>query len=390
MSSRAATIPPSCVHEVYRSVDAWERDTGRPVIRLHVGEPHFGPPQEVVEALSAAARDGRTGYTSAEGMPELREALTAKLEVRNGHRTSPDLVFATPGSSQGLAALMQSIAEPGDRILLPALHWPIYLQQALLAGLRPVFYPLDDRHHPDLAALSELDGDVLVVNSPANPTGAVCSTSELKALLALAHRRNWQVISDEAYEDFVHDGTHTSLASLERDLAPDERRVFSAFSFSKSYGMTGYRLGYVVTPNRRRAAALRTVQEASIVSPPTPVQYAGIAALDTPDAVRHNADAVRRARSLLAPLVPELPAGGWYALLDVHMDADVFARKLLETGGVSVAPARGFALRPSVSPAGEIGAVSSDATACSLVRLAFCGDHDALAAAVSVLGEALR
>ncbi|MFI6491058.1 pyridoxal phosphate-dependent aminotransferase [Streptomyces sp. NPDC050564] len=385
-TSRAGTIPPSCLHEVFRAAEDRERATGRPVVKLHVGEPYFPPPREVALAVAHAVHQGRTAYTSAEGMPALREALAVKLETENGHRTSPDRVFVTPGSCQGLAALFQSLANRGDELLLPELHWPIHLQQVLLAGFRPVFYALGPGYRPRLdairAALTPRTRAVLI-NSPANPTGAVLGTELMEGILELAREHDLQIISDEAYEHFVYEGEHVSFASLEHGLPERERRVFSTFTFSKSLAMTGYRLGYVVTPNAVAAHALRVVQEASIIGPSTPVQYAGLTALKARDSARENARMVLANRDRALPalreagLLGELPQGGWYAVLDldpVGVDADTFAAGLLEKYDVGVAPAAGFALRPVLSDDGRILCADPAPDSRRLLRLAFCGD----------------
>ncbi|WP_024873939.1 pyridoxal phosphate-dependent aminotransferase [Saccharomonospora piscinae] len=389
---RAASLPPSSVHAVFRSVNAWERRTGRKAARLDVGEPHFPPPGAAVEALAKAARDGHTGYTSAEGMSTLREALAAKLVENNAHDTGADRVYICAGAAQGLTALIQSLADPGDEILLPAFHWPIHLQQSLLTGMRPVSYPLDDQFRPDLDALRRLGGErtrILLVNSPSNPTGAVYDRQLLRELWELAEQRNWQIISDEAYEDFVFEGAHVSLGSLERDVPPAKRRVSTVFSFSKTYGMTGYRLGYVVTPDVARGATFQVVQEASILSSPTPVQHAGLAALESTAEVRSNRESVRAAREGLRALDREgllaaFPAGGWFALLDISSlasDAETFAAAVLDEHAIALAPAHGFALRPTVRTDGSLGPMASDPRAAGHLRLAFCGQpatvHDA-------------
>ncbi|MFE5328107.1 pyridoxal phosphate-dependent aminotransferase [Embleya sp. NPDC056575] len=395
--SRAASIPPSCLHDVFRSAEVWERTHRRAAIRLHVGEPAFAPPSEAVEALGAAARDGRAAYTSAEGMIELREALAAKLATENGHHTAPDRVFVSPGSCQGLAALMQSMADPGDEILLPEIHWPIHLQQALLAGLRPRFYPLDRDFRPDVDSLADAGGAdtrLILLNTPSNPAGVVLDEPFLRAVLDLARRRRWRIISDEAYEHFVFEGTHVSMAALERDVPERERLVHSAFSFSKSYAMTGYRLGYIAVPNERAASALRVVQEASIVAPPTPVQYAGLAALGAPGAAARNRETVRANRDLALPdlvaagLLGRVPPGGWYALLDlasVGLDADVFAAELLAEHGTAVAPGRGFALRPILDAQCRVTGLGQSPRSHGLLRIAFCGDGELLRAGVERL-----
>lgn len=396
-SPPAAGIPPSCLHDVFRAADAWERQTRRPVNRLHVGEPAFRMPPVAAEALTKAIADGATSYTSAEGMPQLRAALTAKLESKNGHRTDPDRVFVTPGSCQGLAALLLSIATPGAELLLPELHWPIYLQQTLLAGFRPAFYPLRADFGVDIDWLAEQSGPrtrVIVVNSPSNPTGAVLGEADLRRLLALAEERGWYVISDEAYEHFVFDGQHLSMAAMEADLPPAQRRVFTTYSFSKSYAMTGCRLGYVVAPNKATASALRVVQEASIIAPATPVQYAGLAALEAHADVERYSSMVQTARNeslpllVTAGLLDTLPSGGWYAVLNVErtgLDASRFAAELLAATDVAVAPAAGFALRPTVDNDGRVVQVRSDPMADQLVRVAICGDRELLDAGVRAL-----
>jgi aspartate aminotransferase len=400
--THATAIPPSCVHGVYRAVNDWQRRTGRNVVRLDIGEPHVRPPAAVVEELAAAARDGRTTYTPAEGLPVFRERLAEKLTLSNGHDTDPGLLFVTPGASQGLSAVMQSVTDPGDEILIPGFHWPIHLQQSLLAGLRPRCYPVDERCRPDLAALAAMAGDrtrVLLVNTPNNPTGAVYEAEVLAGLLELARRHDWLVISDEAYEDFVYEGTHVSMAALERDVPPAERRVFTVFSYSKSFAMTGYRLGYVAAPNRAHAATLQVVQEASILSSPTPMQYAGLAALDhaMPEVAAHH-DLVRSARDSLRPLadlglLAWYPEGGWFALLDIGRlgtDADTFAATLLEREAVAVAPARGFALRPRWDEAGLVTAMDADPATDHLLRIAFCGEPTGVRDAVARIAAVAR
>ncbi|MEV4461249.1 pyridoxal phosphate-dependent aminotransferase, partial [Microbispora sp. NPDC049633] len=278
----AAAIPSSAIYGVFREVEAKERATGAQVHKLHVGEPFFRPPDEVADAFADALRRGDTRYASMEGLLELREALVAKLESDNGVDTAVSRIFVSPGSCQGLSALLLSLAEPGAEILLPELHWPVHVQQSLLAGFRPVFYPLDSgfRPHPDgIRAVAGPRTRVMLLNSPANPSGAVLDDELARTLLDLARQRGWQVVSDEAYEHYVYDGAHVSVASLERDVPLAERIVHSVYSFSKSAAMTGYRLGYVVAATEQAADALRLVQEASIIAPCTPVQHAGMAAL---------------------------------------------------------------------------------------------------------------
>ncbi|KIZ16624.1 hypothetical protein SNA_16400 [Streptomyces natalensis ATCC 27448] len=386
----AATIPSSCLHEIFRAAEVRERETGTEVVKLHVGDPYFDPPAEVADALHAAIRRGDTKYTSVEGVLELREALVEKLSMENGLDTAVSRVFVTPGSAQGLTALLRSIVEPGAEILLPELHWPVHLQQSLFAGFRPVFYPLGPGFRPDPEAVLAAGTPrtrVLLLNSPANPTGVVLDADTVHRLLEIAREQGWQVISDEAYEHYVYEGEHTSVAALERDVPVAQRIVHSVYSFSKSAAMTGYRLGYVVTADDRTADAMRVVQEAGIIAPSTPVQYAGIAALHARSAIESNAKLVSHNRNELLPplrdagLLAELPAGGWYALLDVRktgLDAETFSSRLLDSKGVAVVPGAGFTLRPTLGDTGRVLSLDSAPWARSLIRIAFCGSPELL------------
>nr|CAJ34363.1 kynurenine aminotransferase [Micromonospora sp. ML1] len=400
--SVASTIPSSELHRVFRDAGERERISGVPVTKLHVGEPYFTPPPEVAQALAEAVTAGRTDYTAVEGLLELRERLVEKLADQNGVDTDVSRLFVTPGSCQGLAALMQAVAEPDAEILLPELHWPIHLQQVLLAGLRPVFYPLgrDYRTDPEsVLAASTANTRVLLINSPANPTGAVLDTATLSTLIDMARARGWQVISDEAYEHFVFDDEHVSTASLEWDVPVSERIVHSSYSFSKSLAMTGYRLGYVSTANDRTAHAFRIVQEANLIAMSTPVQYAGLEALRLGHVVRENRAMVLSNRDAVLPavrdagLLPELPAGGWYAVLDVAptgLTAEEFATGLLETRNVAVVPGTGFALMPRLDARGRVITVEPAPWSRHLIRIAMCVAPSVLRSGVRELLEFAR
>ncbi|MFE7806545.1 pyridoxal phosphate-dependent aminotransferase [Streptomyces sp. NPDC057430] len=398
--SAAESIPSSCLHRIFRAAERREVESGAEVVKLHVGDPYFNPSDDVADAFVDAVRRGDTKYTGVEGLGELREAVVDKLRTDNEVDSAVSRLLITPGSCQGLAALLQTLAEPGAEILIPELHWPVHLQQALLAGFRPVLYPLGPGLRPDpevIAAAATERTRVLLVNSPANPTGVVLDQGELRTLLDLARGRGWHVISDEAYEHFLYDSEHTSVASLERDVPPAERIVHSVFSFSKSFAMTGYRLGYVALADDRAADVMKVVQEANIIGTSTPVQYAGIAALNSRaestavnrKKVQHNRDVI------LSPLVEagllrELPAGGWYAMLDVArtgLDAETFATRLLESKGVAVVPGEGFAMRPDADDRGRVRSHDYAPWARHLVRVAFCVDPTSLETGVTRLLE---
>jgi len=361
---RSRSIPVSSLHEIHRLVEEREGDT----IALHIGEPFLRMPESASEAFVRAIRDGHTSYTDASGLPLLCGTLADRLQDNGAPRA--EHVFVTPGSCQAIAAVLQSVAFDGGVALLPEVHWPMHLQQVLLAGLRPRFLPEGDR----LAALERLNtSDIcaIIVNSPANPSGEVLDDKTLAGIHEWAVRNQVWVISDEAYEDFVFDGAPPRMAALDAGLPEADRVVFSVHTFSKGFSMTGCRLGYVAAPTSDRAQLLRRVQEATLVSPCTPVQYAGLAALaDEQHLAAHHAY-VRATRDevlrLAGPLVWRVPAGGWYALLDLSAytsDTDLFCRGLLDEAGVSLAPGWGFA--PPGSPLGH-----------HLVRLTLCWERSA-------------
>ncbi|MER7004774.1 pyridoxal phosphate-dependent aminotransferase [Dactylosporangium sp. NPDC000555] len=379
-------VPESSLHAVFRAAQRWASLHHREPIALHIGEPAYDIPPAAVEAMSRALRAGSCSYTSAEGMPQLREALVAKLA---GQRIDADVdrVFVTPGSCQGLMAIGAAVHTPGAGWLIPQVHWPIYRQQGMLNGYRVTGYPLGPGYRLDVAAIARAatpDTRVIVVNSPANPTGAIADAETLRDLLALARERDWLVVADEAYEDFAYDAPHVSLAAFEADVDPYDRRVFSAFTFSKSYAMTGCRVGYVVAPNDMYAGLLRKVQEGAIIAPPTPSQIGALAALDAQDAVRANVAMVRRSRDEVMPglvaagIIDAPPAGGWYALLNIAssgLAAEAFAARLLAERGVAVAPAAAFAL-------------PGDPSTEHVIRISMAGDRAQLAAGVDAIVQA--
>ena len=324
-------------------------------IRLEVGEPDFPTPAHIVEAGAQALRDGYTRYTPNRGLASLRELLVAKLCDENGIAASVESVVVTAGGMNGIAAVMLALVEPGDHVLVPDPGWPNYVMNVTLAQGRPIAYPLDPsrRYAPDLDRLAALAGHprakALVINSPSNPTGAVLAPEVLERLLQIARTNDLFVISDEVYEKIVFEGAHVSLASLDRD-----ERVVSIFSFSKTYAMTGWRVGYAVGP----VAVMELVaklQEALVACAPAVSQKAAEAALVGSQAVVADMVATYRARrtalvhGLAQSRIPAVqPAGGFYVLADVSAfasDTRAFAKWLVQRHGVAVAPGETFGAR---------------------------------------------
>ena len=400
-SRRSELIPFSPIRTMFRLADELERLDGVPVIRFHVGDPDFTPPRSVLEATAEALRAGKTHYAPSVGIHELRVALAEKAKKQNGLAALHEQIIITPGSTQALYATMEVMFGPGDEVLLPEIYWPNYVQQVLLQGGKPVFYPLGAGYQPDVAATRRLVTPrtrAMLINSPSNPTGAVFPEATLRALFDLARERDLWILSDEAYEDFVYGGAHVSPGSFERDLPENDRRVFTLFTFSKSYAMTGLRLGCIVTPSIRTGVLLRKCQEPLVASSGTPIQWGGIAALDVKErsGVAKMHETYRRRRdlavSMLKPagMADYVPEGAFYIMADVSqtgMTGDEFAVALLKEERVAVAPGAGFALLPEFGADGTLLAETSPSGAPEYptnpkarhrVRIAFCVSDEEL------------
>jgi aspartate/methionine/tyrosine aminotransferase len=316
-------------------------------IRLELGDPDFVTPSHIVDAAREAALAGFTKYTLPAGLPSLRELIAAKLRERNGLERSAAEIVVTAGACGALFTTMLALLEPGDEVLLPDPGWPNYPPIVEAVRARVAYYPLELRAGglPDLGALEARitpSARAIVVNSPGNPSGSVFDRQTLDALLAIADRHTLWVISDEAYEDVVFEGEHVGAAG---------NRVVSIFSFSKSYAMTGWRVGYAVAPDADTAARIARAQEPVLWSVSSVSQKAAEAALAGPqDCVREMREAYRaRRNAALARLDAAAvgyvrPSGAFYLMVDVSGAGDDvdFARRLLEEEHVAVVPGQAF------------------------------------------------
>jgi aspartate/methionine/tyrosine aminotransferase len=321
-------------------------------IRLDVGQPDFPTPRHVGDAGKRAIDEGKTFYTHTQGLVSLREKLTAKLARVNGIKVTPDRIACAPGGVGAIAAVFAAVLEDGDEVLLPDPGWPNYRMMLSWTDATGVFYPCRpaDGFQPDLDTVAKLvtpRTKVLVINSPNNPTGAVYPRDTVARLVELAQRHNLWLLSDECYDQIVLDGSWTSPASL----APDDPRIASVFTFSKTYSMTGWRLGYVAG-SVELIDTVTKVLESNSSCTSTISQVAGEAALDGPqDCVTEMVTAYRRRRDLVVDLLREAglfiaqPEGAFYCMADISptgLESRAFAFELLRRKGVSVAPGDAF------------------------------------------------
>jgi len=331
-------------------------DAGHQVVHLEIGEPDGATPPHVVEAAIRALHDGHTRYVNPAGLPALRDAIAASLAWR-GVRASAENVVVVPGAKPMVFYALLAVLEAGDEVLVPDPGFPIYPSVVRFAGAVPVRYPVDalEGGAVDLERLAALIGPrtrALVVNLPGNPTGGVATTDALHALAELALRHDLVVISDEVYGRIRYDRRADSIAALPRML---ERTVI-VDSFSKTYAMTGWRLGFGVLPAALVERVTTLVVNGTSCTPPF-VQIAGLAALTGPqDAVTATVARLERRRDWLVDGLNGLPGvrcprpdGAFYAFPDVRqvearagLSTRQFAARLLEEHGVAVLPGTDF------------------------------------------------
>ena len=346
LAPHIATVPASgirAIHELALQLDD--------VIMLAVGEPDRDAAPHIREAAKRAWDDNETHYAPNAGIPPLREAIRAKLKKKSVD-VQLEQVWVTLGATQALHQAMALTLAPGDEVLVPDPGYTTFTMNARMLGAEPVPYSLLPEHGflPDLAQLETLATErtkVLIVNSPSNPLGVVIPRETLEALTDFAERHDLWIISDEVYESFTYGADHVSMASI-----TDSDRVFSVFSFSKTYAMTGVRVGYLVTPPGF-TETMRRVQEASISCVGTADQYAALAAIegdqgDVALASAHYRDNYEAAVRVLDGLgIPHhVPDGAFYLWIDMSHatggDVARWAQRFLLEQRVAVAPGSAF------------------------------------------------
>jgi aspartate/methionine/tyrosine aminotransferase len=339
-------------------------------IRLEVGQPDFRTPTHIVDAAKQALDEGWHGYTPTAGLPTLRERLTAKLRRVNGIDTPPERVVCGVGGAGVISTAVAALVDPGDEVLVPDPGWSNYRLMLATVHARAIPYPCPPAlgFQPDLDALEGLvtpRTKLLIVNSPNNPSGRVYPPVLLRSLGEIAGRHGLWMVSDECYDQIVFDGMRVAPGLVHH---ADPERVISCFTFSKSYAMTGWRLGYATGPAAVVDSMIKAI-EGSASGTTTMVQKAAEAALDGPqDCVTEMVAAYQRRRDLAVDLLREadlltvIPEGAFYVLADVspsRLGALELAKRLLAERQVGVAP--GTAFGRVAASAVRISLASSDA-----------------------------
>ncbi len=284
---------------------------GRKVLRLESGDPSFNIPVHVREAMEKALRDGLTHYTASTGIPSLREAIYRKVTSENGLKVpGADSVIVTNGAMHGLYILFRALLDPGDEVILPDPMWTEVGENIRLAGGVPVPVRLRSEaeyqyNPPEIEAAITARTRAIFVNTPHNPTGAVADRTALEAIAGVAEKHNLLLVSDEAYEHVIFDGEkHTSLGSI----PAAQERTISVFSMSKTYAMSGLRLGYLVLNDPRILDRLKKLVRCTINGVNSVTQYGAAAALNGPqDATRSMAIEYQMRRDVLFDAIEESP-----------------------------------------------------------------------------------
>ena len=387
LSKAALATAPSATLRI-NAVAGQLKNKGINIISLCAGEPDFDTPAHICRACAQAMQSGYTRYTDVSGMLPLRQAVCDHIQKHKGLLYVPDEIIIGSGAKQVLFTALQALIDPGDEVLLPAPYWVSYPDMIRIAGGTPCFINTS----PDQGFLPSCDQlaqavtprtKAIIINTPGNPSGAVWPQSLLQSIMQLAQKHNLFVISDEIYESLLYDHySHLSPATVSNDA---RSRTLVVSGMSKTYAMTGWRIGYGAGP-KALISAMAALQSHTAGNACTLSQHAALAALSEPqDCVEHMKQAFARRRKLLLDCLQSeglqpaiIPHGAFYLLLDVRPflsdtrpDDESFCEQLLNTAHVALTPGTPFG-------------------ACGFVRLSFAtGDHD-ITQAVHRIGEFVR
>jgi aspartate aminotransferase len=328
---------------------------GFDIVTLAAGEPDFDTPDFVKSAAIEAIKSGFTKYTPTTGIPELKQLICAKFKKDNALEYAPNQIVVSCGAKHSIFNALLALVNPGDEVLIPSPYWVSYPEMVNLCEGSPVFIQTSAKNNfkfrPDeLSKAISSKTKVLILNSPSNPTGCVYSLDELKEIAALCVRNNIFVISDEIYEKLIYDGLkHSSIASFNKDIY---NLTVTINGLSKSYSMTGWRIGYLGAP-LDIAEAISRLQDHSTSNPNSIAQKAGVAALCAPDTFfdkiliefqRRRDYCIGRLKAM-PKISPVVPQGAFYIFCDISktgLSSKDVANQLLDKKYLSVIPGEGF------------------------------------------------
>ncbi len=365
LSKKAGNISPSITLSITAKANELKAQ-GVDVVSFGAGEPDFNTPQNIINAAIKAMQDGKTKYTPAGGILELKKTICKKFKDDNNLEYKPDQITISTGAKQCLANTFMAILNPGDEVLIPVPYWVSYPELVKLADGVPVFVETlkENNYKYTIADLEKAVSDktkAILINSPNNPTGTIYNKAELMEIAEFAKKYNLLIISDEIYEKLIYDGEkHISIASLSQDAF---ERTIVINGVSKTYAMTGWRLGYVAA-SKEITKLMTSIQSHMTSNVNTITQYATIEALNGPvEDLKNMVKEFERRRNFMVDRLSKIdgvsiikPSGAFYIMVNITSYFNTtfkgeeiknsvdFARVLLDEEKVAVIPGAGFGL----------------------------------------------
>ena len=354
ISERAAQLTPSLTLSIDSKAKAMKAE-GIDVCGFGAGEPDFDTPEHIKAAAIEALQAGFTKYTPSAGIPELRAAIAEKLAADNGLTYRAGQVIVNNGAKHSCYNAILATCQPGDEVIIPAPYWVSYPDMVRLVGAEPVIVPTMERNNWKMRAEDFENAmtprtKMLIMNTPCNPTGAVYTREELEAIVEVASGEDIYILSDEIYEKLVYDDAkHVSIASLSKEAYD---LTITVSGFSKSYAMTGWRLGYLAAPEAV-AKAVDSIQSHTTANPSSFSQRGALAALkgdqQAVSDMREEFDMRRNYMIDRLSKIPNVtavkPQGAFYVLLNISqlgLTSQNFADRLLSKANVAVVPGAAF------------------------------------------------
>jgi aspartate/methionine/tyrosine aminotransferase len=352
------------------------------VIQLQVGEPVVDTPDFIKEAAVQAIHQNYSRYTANAGLPALRQAIINRMKVKYGVDLGLKNVIVSPGAVAAINIVLLAIVDVGEEVLIPDPSYPNYDALIRIQDAVPKYYPTDPKNEylPDVAKLKECITErtrAIILNSPNNPTGAILTREKYQEIIDVAKEKNIYIISDEIYDDLIYDREHISALSVNPHY---NNHIIAIYGFSKSFAMTGWRLGYAIIPEHLYGIATK-LQEPVTTCASTISQKAGEAALVSHRSIQfveEMKELYKQKRDLACQLLTEYemdyvkPNGAFYITIDIsktNLNSMEFAKQLLVEERVAVAPCNTF------GPSGE-----------KMIRLCFAGDDEKLKKGIKILG----
>ena len=355
LSQRIQSLSPSMTIAI-SSLAQELKASGRDILSFSAGEPDFDTPNVIKESAIKAINDGYTKYTAVAGIPELKQAVVEKLKRDNGLEYAPADIIVSNGAKQSLFNLFQALLDEGDEVIIPAPYWVTYPEIVTYSKGKPIIIDTQDEDGfkitpEQLKNAITAKTKMLILTSPSNPTGSLYSKEELEALAEVLKETSIWVASDEMYEKLVYDTTFTATASISEDMY---QRTITINGLSKSVAMTGWRFGYLATPNKELIAAMNKLQSQSTSNICSITQHAAITGLDgsADKEIEMMRQAFQKRRDIAVELFNESPKlsvlkpnGAFYLFVNIKQvsnDSIEFCKALLEETGVAVVPGIGF------------------------------------------------